>query len=260
MILQTKEISVSFSGLIALNRLSFDVDDGAIMGLIGPNGAGKSTFFNVVSRICQPVGGDILFKNRSLLTYLAPDIARKGIYRTFQTPQIFQRLTVLENILLGVHLGYTSGFFSKALSLGRARNEEIEWREKAFRLLKQLDLEQYAHQTADNLPLVFQRRMEIARALLNKPSMLLLDEPMAGMNYEEKQEIIKFIQEVRKEEKITIIIIEHDIKSIRKICDYLVVLNFGEKIAEGTPEEVSKNQGVIKAYLGESQGMFLGKS
>jgi branched-chain amino acid transport system ATP-binding protein len=251
-ILQTKEISVSFSGIIALNRLSFDVTKGAIMGLIGPNGAGKSTFFNVISRIYKPDRGDILFKGKSLLTYAPHNIANEGIYRTFQTPEVFQRLTVLENILLGVHLAFKSGFISRALNLRRARKEERQWRESAIDLLKQLGLSQYADETADNLPLVFQRRMEIARALLNKPSMLLLDEPTAGMNYEEKQDIIQFIKQVRKEGEITVILIEHDIKLIRKICDHLVVLNFGEKIAEGPPEEVSKNKHVIKAYLGEN--------
>jgi branched-chain amino acid transport system ATP-binding protein len=251
-ILQTKEISVSFSGIIALNRLSFDVTEGAILGLIGPNGAGKSTFFNVISRIYKPDRGDILFKGKSLLTYAPHNIANEGIYRTFQTPEVFQRLTVLENILLGVHLAFKSGFISRALNLRRARKEERQWRESAIDLLKQLGLSQYADETADNLPLVFQRRMEIARALLNKPSMLLLDEPTAGMNYEEKQDIIQFIKQVRKEGEITVILIEHDIKLIRKICDHLVVLNFGEKIAEGPPEEVSKNRHVIKAYLGEN--------
>lgn len=251
MILEVKDISVSFSGVMALQDVSFGVPEGSITGLIGPNGAGKSTFFNVISRLYHPDKGDIVFKGESLLKCERHHIPQKGIYRTFQTPEIFSRLTLLENLLLGAHLAQKSSLGSCAFSLPQARREEKKWREQALKMLDNLNLKEYAHQKADNLPLVFQRRMEIGRALLNQPAMLLLDEPMAGMTFEEKEDLIKFINRIRESQRLTIIIVEHDIKMIRKICEQLVVLNFGKKIAEGTPEEVSKDQAVIKAYLGE---------
>lgn len=253
MILKTNNLTVSFMGLIALRKLSFEAGKGAITGLIGPNGAGKSTFFNVVSRIYDPVHGEVIFNGKNLLQRRRHEVAREGIYRTFQTPQIFPRLTVLENLLLGAHLGFRSGLLSRALRFPRVRDEEALWRSRAMELLERFGISSFSDQTADNLPLVFQRRMEIARGLLHNPSLLMLDEPMAGMNYEEKEDIVQLIRSVHKGGEISLIIIEHDIKVIHKICDHVVVLNFGEKIAEGSPEAISKDKEVIKAYLGEER-------
>lgn len=250
-ILGVKNLSVSFSGLIALQDLSFDVAECSVTGLIGPNGAGKSTFFNVVSRIIEPDKGEILFRDENILRFSSHHIAQKGICRSFQTPEIFKRLTALENLLLGAHLSFQSGLASCAFRLPRARREEKSKRDEAMDLLKTLDLESFANQKGDKIPLAFQRRMEIGRALLAKPSLLLLDEPTAGMIKEEKESIIEFIKQINEMKKITIIIIEHDVKLIYKLCDHLIVLNFGEKIADGHPEQISRNEDVIKAYLGE---------
>lgn len=250
-ILKVKDIHVSFSGLKALRNLSFNVEEKSITGLIGPNGAGKSTFLNVMSRIIDPDEGEILFKEENLLKYATHHIAKKGICRSFQTPEIFKHLTVLENLLLGAHLSYKSGLFGCAFYLPSARREEKNKKEEAMDLLTNLGLDGYASQKADNIPLVFQRRMEIGRALLAKPSLLLLDEPTAGMNSEEKRSIVQFINNINHNSGITIIIIEHDIKIINNLCNHLIVLNFGEKIGDGLPEQVCRNKDVIKAYLGE---------
>jgi branched-chain amino acid transport system ATP-binding protein len=250
-ILSVRNLGVSFSGLVALKDLSFIVATTSITGLIGPNGAGKSTFFNVLSRMIEPDHGEIFFKGENLMKYSSHQIPQRGICRSFQTPEIFRRLTVVENLLLGAHLSFRSGLASCAFCLPKARREEEKKREEAIELLRALDLADFLDKKADNLPLVFQRRMEIGRALLAKPSLLLLDEPTAGMVTEEKENIIEFIRQINQTKKITIIIIEHDIQLIHQLCDYLIVLNFGEKIAEGPPDQVSRNQDVIKAYLGE---------
>lgn len=251
MTLQIKNISVNFSGIIALSDLSFDVKERSITGLIGPNGAGKTTLFNAISRIINPQSGDILWQGESLLRCKEHDIAKKGIYRTFQTPEIFKRLTVLENLLVGAHLSFKCNLVQYALSLSSSRSEETKQKNQALGMLDQLGLSQYANHVADSIPLVFQRRLEIGRALSSGPSLLLLDEPTAGMTSEEKEDVIHFISQIRQGTGITVIIIEHDIKLIRKLCSHIVVLNFGRKIAEGDPEQVSNHKEVIKAYLGE---------
>jgi len=251
MILRVENITVAFSGLIALRSLSFDVDEGSITGLIGPNGAGKSTFFNLISRLIDSIEGDILFKNESILNWMPYDVPRKGIYRCFQTPNIFDRLTVLENLLVGKHLFFKSGIFGCAFRLPRSSNEEKTLRDEALCLLKDLDMKGFESQKADSLPLVFQRRLELARALLGSPALLLLDEPTAGMTIEEKQSTVEFVRQICSNEGITVIIIEHDIKLISELCEHVIVLNFGLKIAEGDAQQVMKNEEVIKAYLGE---------
>jgi len=250
-ILKVQDLWVSFFGLMALTNLTFDIEEKSVVGLIGPNGAGKSTFFNVLSRLVNPQKGEILYKGESILKYRPYDMARKGIRRSFQTPAIFKSLTVLENLLVGAHLAFECGLAEYALHLPRACKEDRARRDEALSLLESLGLGRFADQKADSMPIVFQRRMEIGRTLMIKPSLLLLDEPTAGMIAEERENMVQFIREINERGGITIIVVEHDIKLIRKLCDHVIVLNFGEKIGDGTPEEVSRNANVIKAYLGE---------
>lgn len=249
-ILQLEEITQEFGGLRALDLVDIAVEEQQIFGIIGPNGAGKTTLFNIITGIYRPTGGKVIFKER-LLNNMPPwDVARMGIGRTFQNIRLFNKLSVLDNVRVGSHGVSKSGFFGCMLGLPRERREEKVIMEKTEQLLELVGLYDKKWEYADNLAYGEQRRLEIARAMALKPSLLLLDEPAAGMNSTEKTELMDLIWKIRKEMNLTIILVEHDMNLVMNICEEIAVLDYGRKIADGTPEEVKNDERVIQSYLG----------
>lgn len=249
-ILEIKDVTKQFGGLTAVADLTISVPEKAIYSVIGPNGAGKTTLFNCITGFYKVTSGDILLNNESLVG-LRPDvITRRGISRTYQNIRLFQNLTALENVLIGRHPLMSAGWFGAVLNMPNTRKEEAEAREAARKLLRFVGLNKVDDELAKNLPYGQQRRLEIARALANEPKLLLLDEPTAGMNPSETEEMTNFIKHLRDELGITILLIEHDMRVVMQISDTISVLDYGEKIAEGTAEEIQHNPRVIEAYLG----------
>ena len=248
-LLEVKELTMQFGGVTALHELSFAVNKNEICGLIGPNGAGKTTLFNVISRIYDPTAGSINFQNESLLNKASYQIAQMGIARTFQNLALWPKMTVLENVMAGAHVHGKQNFFSAMLRIGLAK-EELELQRNAYTILDSLDLAQHANKACGGLPFGTMKRIELARALINKPDLLLLDEPATGLNQSEVNELSSLIQTVRNEYGLTILLVEHHMGMVMGISDRVVVLDFGSKIAEGTPEEIQQNSLVINAYLG----------
>jgi len=251
-VLDLQNISLSFGGVKALTDISFNVRKHEIRAIIGPNGAGKSSMINVINGVYHPQKGNIVFRGEQRHSMHPSKVARQGIARTFQNIALFKGMTVLDNIMTGRNTKMHSSFLANAIWWGSARNEEILHRKKVEEVIDFLEIQHIRKTPVGRLPYGLQKRVELARALAAEPSMLLLDEPMAGMNVEEKQDMCRFILDVNEQFGTTIVLIEHDMGVVMDISDRVVVLDYGKKIGDGTPDEVMANPEVIKAYLGTS--------
>ena len=256
-VLEVKDLSQDFGGLRALNELSLTVNSGEIVALIGPNGAGKTTFFNCVTGIYTPTEGQMFLHNASgdkqLLNGKKPHlITAMGMARTFQNIRLFSEMTVLENVMIGRHCRTKAGIFGAIVRDGRTRREEQDCIDRSYELLELVKLQEFWNETANNLPYGAQRRLEIARAMATEPRMLLLDEPAAGMNPQETNELKELVCSIRDNQQLSILLIEHDMGMVMSLSDRIYVMEYGSCIATGTPAEIRTNPRVIKAYLGES--------
>jgi branched-chain amino acid transport system ATP-binding protein len=253
-ILSTVSTTKVFGGLLAVSDVSIDVEPKSIVSIIGPNGAGKTTFFNMLTGLYRPTAGRILFDGRDV-TGIRPDIITAlGVARTFQNIRLFATMSALENVMVGSHARMHAGLFGSILRTPAVRREEAEITEKAHEMLDYVGLARDLHdQTAANLSYGDQRRVEIARALASDPKLLLLDEPTAGMNPQESQQLTEFMDQLRNDKDLTILLIEHDMKVVMGVSEHIWVLDHGEKIAEGEPEEIRTNDRVIEAYLGKQE-------
>jgi len=251
-ILELKATTIKFGGLVAVNEVSFELNKGDLFGLIGPNGAGKTTCFNIITGVYKPTSGEILFNGNSITGTPSNKIAKLGICRTFQNIRLFKALSVLENVVVGGFLRHHTGLFSALAYLPPSIHETEHLRNEAMELLKVVNLDQVAHVRSAELSYGMQRRLEIARAMATRPELLLLDEPAAGMNPLEKDELLKMVKKIRDEHGMTVLLIEHDMRFVMTLCERIVVLDHGEEIAQGPPSAIRNDPKVIAAYLGEA--------
>jgi branched-chain amino acid transport system ATP-binding protein len=252
-VLEAKGISVQFGGLLAVNSVDFNIPKQSVVSLIGPNGAGKTTFFNVLTGLYKPSSGSINYNGRDITDLPPHKIAAAGIARTFQNIRLFGLMTAQENLLVAMHSHLKSGITSTILRTPKQRREEREAEERAQELLDFAGVGKWTHEFARNLSYGDQRRLEVARALALQPKVLLLDEPTAGMNPQESQVFIDFVRRLVKERDISIMLIEHDMKVVMSVSERITVLDQGEKIAEGTPDQIKNNTRVVEAYLGKAK-------
>ncbi|MDI6851943.1 MAG: ABC transporter ATP-binding protein [bacterium] len=249
-ILRLDRVTKKFGGLVAVNNVSLELEQGQLAGLIGPNGAGKTTIFNVITGVYRADSGKVYFMGIDVTKKKPHEIAALGIARTFQNIKLFHRMSVLDNVRVACHFRLKASVFSAVLDLPKYAREEREMTKESLDLLEAVGLKQLANESAASLPYGYQRKLEIARALATRPRILLLDEPAAGMNPEETAELMRFIKRIRDEFGLTILLIEHDMKVVMGICEKITVLDHGCVIAEGSPKEIQNNPEVIKAYLG----------
>lgn len=248
--LEVRNLTKHFGGLVAVNDLSFDVEKGEILGLIGPNGAGKTTVFNIISGVLRPTSGRVFFDGEDVTGLLPHRIAQRGISRTFQLTSLFNEFPSVINVLTGFHMQSKAGFLRTLFHTSYTRQEEAGFMQKSMEILKALGIEDIALQGAANLPHGYQKALGMAMALATEPELLMLDEPVTGMNPEEVRLQLDRVRKIRSDMGLSVILVEHNMRAVMGVCDRIIAVNFGRKIAEGTPAEIRESQEVIEAYLG----------